>query len=197
MKTFWFDSIYFYAFDVAASFNYLFILIFVLSRWGSKQRIYARSRVFSLMAMNGIVSSVFDIATSYVNTLSNLSIETIGEGTILFWGWFTNFFYLAVHNGDGPLFLLYSLIITGRVKSGDKKKEFFVFVPYLVSLFFLIVGSINGSVISFDLSDGYQHGPLMAVLYIISVGYLLIVLLAIVTSQKVLLPIERISALLL
>lgn len=197
MKAFWFDSIYFYAFDVAAVFNYLFILIFALSRWGGKQRIYARSLVFSLMAMNGIISSVLDIATSYVNTLSNFSIETAGKGTLLFWGLFTNFFYLAVHNGDGPLFLLYSLIITERVKRGEKKKEFLVFVPYFVSLFFLIVGSINGSMISFNITYGYQHGPFMAVLYIVSVGYLLMVLLAIVMSQKVLLPIERISALLL
>lgn len=197
MRNIWFDSIYFYAFDIAGALNYTFILIFALRRWGFQHRVSARSSVFSLMALNGIISSVLDIVTAYVNTLSNVPVDAFNRTPFLITGWASNILYLGIHDAQVALFLLYTLIITGRVRHGESKKEFFVFIPYLISLCFLIIGSINRSMISFSMERGYEHGPLMPLLYIVSIGYLIFTFIMIFTSQKVLLPLERISAMLL
>lgn len=191
MKNLFFDSIYYYSFDIAAMLNGTLLMALILLTRGWKAG-FTRSRVTFLLSVNAVISAYLDILTAYFNTTSNCDPdleEFFEEGGRVF-----NYLYLMIHNIQPLLFLLYALCVIGRL-SGRKKTQriFLCILPYAVSFVIFNAGLPFGLSISYTLSDGYQHGPLIAVLYIVSVAYLAAVLYTTIHYRRALLQRDMIS----
>lgn len=85
-----------------------------------------------------------------------------------------NIIYLTVFNYIPVLYNLYLLTLVLNRGEWNWKNRLMVFGPYLVSFTLIISTPWSGLVFTYDLVNGYQHGPVFAILYIISFYYMII-----------------------
>ena len=85
-----------------------------------------------------------------------------------------NIIYLTLFNYIPVLYNLYLLTLVLNGGEWNWRNRLMVFGPYLVSFALIISTPWSGLVFTYDLVNGYQHGPAFAVLYIISFYYMII-----------------------
>lgn len=85
-----------------------------------------------------------------------------------------NIIYLTSFNYIPVLYNLYLLTLVLNRGDWNWRNRLMVFGPYLVSFALIISTPWSGLIFTYDLVNGYQHGPAFAVLYIISFYYMII-----------------------
>ena len=160
-------------YDIAATFVLLILLYFTLSRKGINK---PQHRMFFIVAMNGLISCIFDIASSVALSYPQTFSVT--------WRDILNFLYLCTHNMQALLLCLYIIITTGVYIK--KNKGFFVLlsIPYLITFLLLLLNPIFRWVFYYDANNMYTHGPLMIYLYISAFFYICMTIYYVITKGK-------------
>ncbi len=160
-------------YDIAATFVLLILLYFTLSRKGIKK---PQHMMFFIVALNGWVSCIFDIASSIaISYPQNFSVIT---RDIL------NFLYLATHNMQALLILLYVITTTGVYITINKRKFALLITPYLVAFIALLLNPIFRWIFYYDSNDIYTHGPAMLYLYVSAFLYVCLSVYYVITKSK-------------
>lgn len=170
-------------YDIAATFVLLILLYFTLSRKGIKK---PQHMMFFIVALNGLVSCIFDItssiAISYPQQFSVVCRDIL------------NFFYLCTHNMQALLLCLYIITTTGLYIKLNKRYFALLCLPYLITLAALLLNPIFRWVFYYNENDLYTHGPMMIYLYASAFFYICIAVYYVITQGKSI-PKEKLIAL--
>jgi EAL domain-containing protein (putative c-di-GMP-specific phosphodiesterase class I) len=191
MQNLLFRSVYYYDLDIAAIANGLVLLFFflVMKHWKVN---FFRMAVFRLMVINSLFSAALDIVSAYFDLTSNCPPGS--ENIFIIGGWISNYLYLAVHNLQAPLYLIYIMVVAGFITTKNRKSSIFkILIPYLIEVAILTLGMVNGSTISYSIDEGYSHGSLFVLIYAISIGYVIAVFAALIRNGRLLLRRDLIS----
>lgn len=160
------------SFDIAAL---ILLIVLVISRTSSKMTHDRSNRIFLLIILNTIASALFDIASVCFDgrQISNLAVLYVAHAG-----------YLVTHVLTVPLCLLFviSLTDTWHKLRRNIALQIIMAMPLAVVLTAFVINPFNH--IMFSVENGYTRGPLFALMYVVTVLYVIFVITYIIRYRK-------------
>lgn len=164
------------------------MLVVILLAIYAKDSIPVRqNRIFALLVWVVLVSVISDLMAGAVNNME------IPLGRLSYFaGVVSNLFYFLSRNTTSFLYLLYIMSVL-NLESSKKLQKACLYAPFLTELVLIGLTPFFGWVFSLDGKGVYSRGPLLPVLYMISLSYLAAAVYFIATYRK-LIPFTRRAA---
>lgn len=124
-----------------------------------------QTRTYRILLSVSLISVILDLVTLY--TIANYQQFPQALNYVL------NILYLGIFNFVPPAYYFFMLSLVKKRSELPRKERLLISLPYLTSLLFILSTPLTRSVFYFS-EGGYFHGPCFAVLYAISLFYLLL-----------------------
>lgn len=146
--------------------SFAFLLLTVIFYLHQQRVPGIRSRIFTLLLLNGAVTLVLDVAAALTDKVAS-QIPLVVLYPI-------NMLFLLCGQCSCALFLQYTIVITGVYGRMSKWMRAHIFLPLIVNTVLILLSPLSTSLIFyFDSSNTYHHGPLHLCLYLSAALYLL------------------------
>ena len=152
-------------FDICAIPIYLMILHTYFTRKMTKFRSF---RMFMIMGVTSLLCAILDILMEFVVNPVPLTQAEVVLGTII------SFSYKLLRNSGLAIYLVFIFAITKTdQRISSLKNRLLLWAPNILLVILLIQNFVTGNVFSVTMSEGYQRGPLLMVLYGVAVVYMI------------------------
>ncbi len=155
-----------YYFDYCAIILHLFIIIAVVYRGLTSGRI---SKMFFAITLILLLTSIFDLGMEIASAIP------VRTPTVLIWTNILSYCYLIIH---GSINFAYILLIFSLTRTGFRLRKFtvqiFLFIPLFILYVIILTNPIHQGIFNVTREYGYRRGPLMPLLYFVSLLYALI-----------------------
>ena len=152
-------------FDICAIPIYLMILHTYFTRKMTKFRSF---RMFMIMGVTSLLCAILDILMEFVVNPVPLTQAEVVLGTII------SFSYKLLRNSGLAIYLVFIFAITKTdQRISSLKNRLLLWAPNILVVILLIQNFFTGNVFSVTMSEGYQRGPLLMVLYGVAVVYMI------------------------
>ena len=152
-------------FDICAIPIYLMILHTYFTRKMTKFRSF---RMFMIMGITSLLCAILDILMEFVVNPVPLTQAEVVLGTII------SFSYKLLRNSGLAIYLVFIFAITKTdQRISSLKNRLLLWAPNILVVILLIQNFFTGNVFSVTMSEGYQRGPLLMVLYGVAVVYMI------------------------
>lgn len=151
------------------------LAVMLLVHYYSKRFIStSQTRVFLVLLWGTLGSSILDVVTVFqiAYRVSPIALHV------------TNVIYLLAFNMVPFLYLLYLIVVLQDVENYSRAKWCLTVAPYVLSFILIITSPLTGWVYSYDVVNGYGHGPGFYVLYVVCALYMLQALIKTVKHRE-------------
>lgn len=146
----------------------VFVVFILILNHSRKTLIAEKSQYFTIIGIDIAASAVFDAVNTYLiyytKDIANLKVYYMMLH-------FSGFCYFFVHNIMTALFFLYILESTGILEKNKKFIYLIYMIPFYISQLLIILSYWNGWVYKYSIYYHYSRGPLLWLIYVISMFY--------------------------
>lgn len=167
--------VYNISFDICALVNYLFILLFLITKKSSNQRQF---KLFLMMIITAIVSNVADIVNAQLLNTQALGttdsiLSALSENAQAILLNISIYVYMLPHNLITAIFMFYLLEVTNKLEGSSFTRIFLYLIPGLVNFISIaLINPFTGAIFYYSSDWVYHRGVFMPILYIVSFLYL-------------------------
>ena len=155
-----------FSFDICAFFLSAFCMIYELSKHKARTR---QNAFFLLLVGNIVIGSVFNIVSNLIQY--DAAFRHAENRQLLY---VSLMFYLLIHNVLPATYIMYVRCIIGLDANVTHVKEVRFLAPAIFQIIVVLTNPITNRVFTVDENLHYIRGPLIYILYAISMVYLLL-----------------------
>ena len=160
-------------YDICAFILSAFSLFCIYIKKGIRSK---QNKVFLLIIISNLFAAVADISSA----IADMSSDRYST----FYLYFINSLYMIFHLIVPPLICFYLYYMLGFRYKPHSKVPWIIASPYIVSLVLIFVNPVTKWVFFFDEEGDYTRGPVLPVLFALTVAYLIIAIYKVIRHGK-------------